>query len=201
MPLVIASHNRGKARDIASLFTKKDITLLFAYDLEVPEPDETGKTFIANAALKAMHSLKQTGLPSIADDCGLEVLALRNQPGIYSKRYAKRQGSWKNAMEVILQRLKGKSKKAMMCCSLSVAFPDGTNISVLEKLEGTIVEPRGTLGFGFDPFFLPTNSRLTLGEMTEDFRNRNNHRWLAFSSLEKKVSWEQLGVVVQGYSH
>ena len=75
------------------------------------------------------------------------------------------------------------------------------SISVLEKLEGTIVEPRGTLGFGFDPFFLPTNSRLTLGEMTEDFRNRNNHRWLAFSSLEKKVSWEQLAVTVQGYSH
>jgi XTP/dITP diphosphohydrolase len=193
--LVLATHNRGKSLDLASLFENCDIQLSFAYEMNVPEPVETGMSFAENALLKARHTVGFLGLPALADDCGLCISSLNGEPGIHSKRYALSEGSWEGAIQRIIQRIEGKSNIGFMCCSLALVWPDGSEVCVTGRLEGKIVYPRGQFGFGFDPCFQPTRSAQTLGEMTTLFRNKNNHRELAFSMLSEKINWQKLQLI------
>ena len=129
---------------------------------------------------------------SIADDCGLEVVSLNNRPGLFSKRFALQKGSWQQAMYHLNKEVHGKPRTAYMCCALAMAWPDGRTVVKTHRVKGTLVMPRGSLGFGFDPCFLPSGSIQTYGEMTALHRDSINHRAGAFHNLQPCVDWSNL---------
>ncbi len=168
--LVIATHNPGKLWEIAALLKPYGVAAVSAGDLGLPEPEETGDTFIANAELKALASAKGSGLPAIADDSGLCVDALDGAPGIYSARYAGESRDFAAAMQKLEKEIAATGAKppfrAHFVSAISLAWPDGRVESFEGKVFGTLVfPPRGGLGFGYDPIFLPDGLDKTFGEM------------------------------------
>ncbi len=198
--LLIASHNKGKAKEIAYLLQQFDLTLKYSWEIPIPEVEETGSTFIENALLKARSAVEETGLPTIADDCGLELEFLSNEPGIHSKRYAQHLGSWENAMWNFVERLEGEDTTAYFSCAIAMAWPSGDSLAKVFRLKGRFVSPRGRLGFGFDPCFLPDNSDRTLGEIEPGIRNKINHRAKAFELLSRQIDWIHCRPIGLGYS-
>ena len=190
--LLVASRNTGKAKEITELFKYLPVQTLLGAAIGLPDVEETGCSFEENALLKAKHGVSFSGQCSIADDCGLEVASLNGRPGIFSKRYAQHQGSWEKAMQQLNKEVLGRSKTAYMCCALAIAWPDGTTIVKIHRVKGTLVMPRGTLGFGFDPCFLPIGSSQTYGEMAANLRDSINHRAAAFQKLQSSVDWSTL---------
>ena len=185
--LVVASHNPGKVREIADLMTPHGIETVSAASLGLPEPEETGKTFVANAELKALAAAKGSGLPALADDSGLEVEALDGAPGIYSARWAGPDKDFSVGMEKVEQALAEKganepgARRANFTCALSLAWPDGTCETFEGKVFGTLVwPPRGTKGFGYDPIFIADGKTMTFGEMEPDDKHAISHRARAF---------------------
>ena len=168
--LVLATHNAGKLREFRELFAPYPVTLVSAGELGLPEPDETGTTFLANAALKAEAAMRGSGLPALADDSGLCVEALGGDPGIYSARWAGKPADFPAAMARIATLLDQggapEPRRAHFVAALVLARPGGPGESVEERVEGSIVPPRGTLGFGYDPLFLPDGYDRTFGEMS-----------------------------------
>lgn len=171
--LVIATHNPGKLAEMRELLTPYGIDAVSAADLKIAEPDETGKTFQANARIKAVAAANATQLPSFADDSGLVIDALDGAPGIYSARWAGDTKDFNGAMariERLLQERGAKEpaqRKAHFVSALCVAWPDGHLEDVEARADGTLVwPPRGTAGFGYDPAFLPDGYTRTFGEMT-----------------------------------
>ena len=187
--LVIATHNDGKLKEISALFSGLSLRLVSASDAEIPEPIETGASFIENAELKARYAAAHSGLPSLADDCGMSVSALGGEPGVYSKRFAMHAGSWEAAIQQLIHRLQGLPSTASFHCGLALAWPDGRMVSVEAAIEGRVVSPRGVFGAGFDPCFLPLSFSKTYGEMLPEQRDTINHRALAFRKLTEKVDW------------
>jgi len=168
--LVIATHNPGKLWEIAELLKPYQIAWREAGELGLPEPEETGDTFIANAELKALASAKGSGLMAVADDSGLCVDALGGAPGIYSARYAGESRDFAAAMVKLEKEIEAKGAKppfhAHFVSAISLAYPDGRVLSFEGKVFGTLVfPPRGGLGFGYDPIFLPDGHDKTFGEM------------------------------------
>jgi len=168
--LVIATHNPGKLWEIAELLKPYQIAAVSAGELGLPEPEETGDTFIANAELKALASAKGSGLMAVADDSGLCVDALGGAPGIYSARYAGESRDFAAAMVKLEKEIEAKGAKppfhAHFVSAISLAYPDGRVLSFEGKVFGTLVfPPRGGLGFGYDPIFLPDGHNKTFGEM------------------------------------
>ena len=157
--LVIASHNPGKVREIGDLLAPFEVEVVSAGELNLPEPEETGTTFVANAALKAHAAARGSGLPALADDSGLAVSALEGAPGIYSARWAGPGKDFKIAMEKVEAELaaKGaKDRRAAFVCALTLAWPDGLEATFEGRIEGHLIwPPRGTRGFGYDPMFVP----------------------------------------------
>mgnify|MGYP001201661541 CR=1 FL=1 len=192
--LVIASHNIGKAEELAAYAKEYARKLHLAYEIGLADVPETGDSFAANALLKAQAAVEQSGLPAIADDCGLEVESLGGQPGIFSKRYAMKQGSWSAAIKKLNQAVTGLDPTSYMCCALALALPNGVSFSVLAKIEGILVPYRGDQGFGFDPCFLPKDHQLTFGEMNPRMRAQNNHA----THLHSR---EEIGTREQGLRH
>ena len=192
--LIVASHNKGKLVEIAELLTRFDVETVGADELGLPEPEETGKTFLANAELKALASATTAGLPALADDSGLAVDALEGAPGIYSARWAETPngrdfdfGMHKIEM-AISQKQSGETapvpRTAKFICALSLAWPDGHVESFEGTVEGTLVWPmRGKNGFGYDPIFLPLGGDLTFGEMAPEAKHAMSHRADAFTQL------------------
>ncbi|MEW6766684.1 MAG: RdgB/HAM1 family non-canonical purine NTP pyrophosphatase [Pseudomonadota bacterium] len=171
--LVIATHNPGKLSEMRELLAPYGIDAVSAADLKIAEPDETGKTFQANARIKAVAAANATQLPAFADDSGLCVDALDGAPGIFSARWAGETKDFNGAMariERLLQERGAKEpsqRKAHFVSALCVAWPDGHLEAVEERVDGTLVwPPRGTAGFGYDPAFLPDGYTRTFGEMT-----------------------------------
>lgn len=171
--LVIATHNSGKLAEMRELLTPYGIEAVSAGELNLPEPEETGTTFAANARIKAEAAAKATGLPAFADDSGLCVDALDGQPGIYSARWAGPSKDFTAAMSQIERLLQERGatepaqRKAHFVSALCVAWPDGHFEEVEERVNGTMVwPPRGDAGFGYDPAFLPDGHGRTFGEMT-----------------------------------
>ena len=153
--------------------------------LGLPEPEETGATFVENAELKARAAAKESDIPSLADDSGLTVMALNGAPGVYSARWAGPNKNFPSAMARVERELAGKSdRRAAFICALVLAWPDGHCETVEGRVDGTIVwPPRGNKGFGYDPIFLPDGLALTFGEMDQDAKDRISHRGDAFRKL------------------
>jgi XTP/dITP diphosphohydrolase len=183
--LVIATHNPGKLREIAALIAPFGVTALSAGALGLAEPEETGTTFEANAALKAHAAAEASGLPALADDSGLVVPALGGDPGIYSARWAGPDKNFALGMCRVEDALTGKpDRRAHFVAVLALAWPDGHLEGFRGEAHGTLVWPsRGERGFGYDPMFLPDGRVLTYGEMDPDEKHRISHRAMAFRQL------------------
>ena len=171
--LVVATHNNGKLAEIRDLIGPFGLEAVSAGELGLPEPDETGLTFEANAELKALAAATVAKLPALADDSGLCVEALGGDPGIYSARWAGEDKDFARAMRNIEEKLQAKGattpeqRRAYFVAVLCLAQPDGTTQVWRGEVHGTLVwPPRGTAGFGYDPMFLPEGFDRTFGEMT-----------------------------------
>ena len=185
--LIVASHNPGKVREIKALLGPHGIEPVSAKDLNLPEPEETGATFAANAELKARAAADAGHHPALADDSGLWVDALDGAPGIYSARWAGPAKDFAVAMARVEKELlerKARDFSAKFVCALSLAMPHG----VIKTFEGEIhghltFPPRGRLGFGYDPIFIADGFEQTFGEIDPHVKNAMSHRARAFEKL------------------
>ena len=189
--LVIASHNPGKVREIAELLGPYGVESISAGELDLPEPEETGTTFVANAELKARIAADLSGLPALADDSGLCVDALGGDPGIFSARWAGESKDFDLAMRLVEDRLNEEpdmARSAHFVCALALAWPDGHVEWFEGRVDGTLVwPPRGGNGFGYDAMFLPDNGSETFGEMDAAAKHAISHRADAFRQLVAAV--------------
>jgi XTP/dITP diphosphohydrolase len=183
--LVIASHNQGKIREIAELLAPFGIEVISAGALGLPEPEETGTTFEANAELKALASARASGLPALADDSGLVVPAIGGDPGIYSARWAGPSKDFAIAMRKVEDALAGKTdRRAYFVAALTLAWPDGHTETFRGEVHGTVVwPPRGDKGFGYDPMFQADGATATFGEIDPAAKHEISHRAQAFKQL------------------
>jgi XTP/dITP diphosphohydrolase len=191
--LVIATHNRGKLKEMAALLAPHGFACVAAGELGLPEPEETGGSFTANAELKARAAAKGGGHMALADDSGLCVEALDGRPGIHSARWADPAGGpeggggrdFRRAMERVNRDLgASKDRRAYFVSVLALAWPDGRVKSFEGRVHGTLIwPPRGERGFGYDPMFVPDGHTETFGEMDPDLKHRISHRAVAFRKL------------------
>jgi len=186
--ILIGTHNKGKFKEISYLISKK-FRKINPTSLKIPSPKETGKTFTSNSKLKANFFSQYINYPVISDDSGLCIRALNQQPGVYSARLAKRQGSFFKAMKYILNKMKNKkNRSATFVCSLSFKLPKKKPINAIGKIKGSIsYNILGKNGFGYDPIFIPDNYSKTFGEMLKSKKIKIDHRFIAFKNLKKKV--------------
>jgi len=186
--ILIGTHNKGKFKEISYLLSKK-IKKISPIKLKIKSPKETGKTFSMNAQLKAKYFSRFTKLPVISDDSGLCIKALEKKPGIHSARWAKKHGSFSNAMKFILKRMKKKkNRSATFVCSLSFKYPRRKIVTVIGKIKGLIsYKMLGTRGFGYDPIFIPNGKNITFGQMSKFRKINMDHRYIAFKKLKRKI--------------
>lgn len=183
--LVIASHNEGKVVEIRDLLGPYGVDVISAAELGLPEPEETGETFAANAALKAKAACLAAGKPSLSDDSGLVVPALDGAPGVRSARWAGPNRDFDAAMRRVEDSLEGKTdRSARFVCVLALAWPEGNCDLYKGVVEGELVWPqRGNRGFGYDAVFLPNGYSETFGEMDPAIKHGISHRADAFRKL------------------
>jgi XTP/dITP diphosphohydrolase len=186
--LVIASHNPGKVREIRALLEPYGIEPISAASLDLPEPEETGTTFAANALLKARQAADLSGLPALADDSGLCVDALNGDPGIFSARWAGETKDFVAAMRLVEENLskapKDSGRDAHFVCALALCWPDGSDVEVQGRVDGVLVNPpRGDHGFGYDAMFVANGQTQTFGEMDPEAKHAMSHRADAFAKL------------------
>ncbi len=193
--LVIASHNAGKVREIRALLAPFGIEPVSAADLGLPEPDETGTTFEENALLKAHAAAQGSGLPALADDSGLCVAALGGAPGVYTADWAEKQPfeggpgrDWYFAMGKVEGKLAeigpDVDRSAYFACTLAIAWPDGEEAVFEGRVYGALSwPPRGTMGFGYDPVFVPNGHTQSFAEIPPEAKHAISHRADAFAKL------------------
>jgi len=193
--LVIATHNAGKLKEISALLAPHGVQCISAGSLGLPEPAETGETFVANALIKAHAAAQASGLPALADDSGLCVAALGDRPGVYTADWAERQRfegppgrDWYLAMGKVEGLLAEQGVDARrdcwFACVLAVAWPDGEHAVYEGRADGTLTwPPRGTLGFGYDPVFVPAGRSATFAELDPAEKHAISHRADAFAKL------------------
>lgn len=187
--LVIASHNPGKVREIAQLLGPYGIEPVSAAELDLPEPEETGVSFVDNAELKARLAADLSGLPALSDDSGLCVDALGGSPGIFSARWAGESKDFDVAMQRVHRELEAADpeagRNAHFICALAVCWPEDGQAELFEgRVDGTLVwPPRGKFGFGYDPMFQPIGYDQTFGEMDPVQKYAMSHRADAFRKL------------------
>ena len=186
--ILVGTHNIGKFKEIAYLISKK-YKKISPLSLNIPSPKETSKTFTGNSSLKANYFSKFVNYPVISDDSGLCIKSLKNKPGIYSARLAKKHGSFLKAMKFLLKKMKNKKdRSAFFVCSLSFKKPKKKLINVTGIIYGSISEKiLGKKGFGYDPIFIPNLSNKTFGEMDKNKKIKIDHRSIAFKKLKRKV--------------
>ena len=193
--LVIATHNAGKLKEISALLEPYGVKCISAGSLGLPEPVETGRTFVENALIKARAAAEASGLTALADDSGLSVAALDGRPGVYTADWAERQWfegepgrDWYMAMgkvEGMLQKIGPQvARDAWFSCILAIAWPDGDSAVYEGRVEGSLTwPPRGTMGFGYDPVFVPAGREQTFAELDPEEKHRISHRADAFAKL------------------
>lgn len=193
--LVIATHNAGKLKEISALLEPYGVKCISAGSLGLPEPAETGTTFVQNALIKARAAAEASGMAALADDSGLSVDALDGRPGVYTADWAERQWfegnpgrDWYMAMgkvEGMLQQLgPDTDRSAAFHCVLALAWPDGDHAVYEGKCAGSLTwPPRGTLGFGYDPVFMPQGREQTFAEIDPSEKHAISHRADAFAKL------------------
>ncbi len=184
MKIIFASHNQNKVAEIRKMLPK-NIELLSLSDIDYHEDiEEIGATLEENSKIKAETIFQHTGIPTIADDTGLEVYALNMEPGVYSARYAGTQKSDQDNMRKLLKSLDGKeNRKARFRTIFTFVAQD-----FFEQFEGLVEgqiqhEQIGNMGFGYDPIFIPEDKNLTFAEMTIDEKNKISHRARALAKL------------------
>ena len=197
--LVIASHNAGKVREIRALLAPFGIEPVSAGELGLAEPEETGTSFAENALLKAHASAQGSGLPALADDSGLCVSALGGAPGVYTADWAESQTfegeagrNWYMAMGKVEGKLAqigpNADRSAYFICTLAIAWPDGHEEIFEGRVDGSLTwPPRGTLGFGYDPVFVPKGRTETFAELDPEEKHKMSHRADAFRKLVAAV--------------
>jgi XTP/dITP diphosphohydrolase len=185
--IVVASHNPGKIREIGALLAPLGVVAISAGALGLPEPEETEPTFEGNAILKAKAAADAAGMAALADDSGLAVNALGGAPGIFSARWAGPSKDFGLAMEKVRVALleKGASDhSASFICVLALAAPGGAVETFRGEVSGSLVfPPRGALGFGYDPIFVPDGFDITFGEMEPERKHAMSHRARAFEKF------------------
>jgi len=185
--LIVASHNPGKVREIKALLGPHGIEPLSAKELGLPEPEETGATFAANAELKARAAADAGQHPALADDSGLWVDSLDGAPGIYSARWAGPAKDFHAAMARVEKELlekKARDYSAKFVCALSLATPHGEIKTFEGEIHGRLTfPPKGLLGFGYDPIFVADGFEQTFGEIDPHVKNAMSHRARAFEKL------------------
>ena len=190
--LLIATHNKGKIEELSRLFKEYNFETKSPLDFNLEEPIESETTFVGNARIKAHFAAKETGLPALADDSGIEVESLNGAPGVFTADWAETgQGrNFEYAMEKLWIEVQKttfkKPYKAQFCCTLVMAWPDGHDEVFEGKIKGHLIWPvRGNNGHGFDPMFKPKKFTETFGEMDRWEKNKISHRGLAFKKLKK----------------
>jgi XTP/dITP diphosphohydrolase len=189
--LVLASHNPGKLAELQALLAPHGVAIASSRDLGLPEPAETGRTFAANARLKAHTAAQATGLPALADDSGLEVRGLGGAPGVHSARWAGPERDFGKAMARVRDELSARfgaferaDRGAAFVAVLCLAWPDGHDELAEGRVEGELVDPpRGAEGFGYDPMFVPESQGRTFGEMPAADKQQRSHRARALRRL------------------
>jgi XTP/dITP diphosphohydrolase len=185
--LVLASHNRGKAREITELVAPYGLLVRGAGELGLAEPEETSSSFAENAALKARAAALASGVFALADDSGLNVEALDGAPGIYSARWAGPDKDFSLAMARVERELKeagAKNFSAAFVCVLALASPSGEVALFEGRVHGSLVfPPRGNNGFGYDPIFVADGMSETFGEIAAALKHAISHRARAFAKF------------------
>lgn len=187
--LVIASHNAGKVKEINELVRPFGIEAVSAGELGLPVPVEDENTFEGNAKIKALASATASGLPALADDSGMEVAALDGRPGVHTADWAETPSGrdFYMAMERVRREMAQSGSadaSARFVCCLCLAWPDGHTESFLGKVDGSLsFPPRGTMGFGFDPVFVPAGYEMTFAELDPETKHAISHRADAFRKL------------------
>ena len=190
--LIAATHNKGKVKELKDLFEPLGFNVTSAIDLDLPEPEETEKTFVGNAILKANAAALATGKPALADDSGLAVTALDGAPGIYSARWAGEPRDFGFAMTRVKEELESKGVtdySAKFVCVLAICWPDGHSEAFEGEVHGHLeFPPRGDKGFGYDPIFVADGETITFGEMDPARKHAMSHRADAFNKLKVWLS-------------
>ena len=190
--LLIDTNNQGKLKEIRELLPKY-IRIFSTSEFNLKSPKENGTSFEENSLIKSKYFSKKTNLICLADDSGLEIDFLNKAPGIYSARWAGKNGDFKKAIKKVYRELAKKDKnwknkiiKARFVCALSVSFLNKKLISAIGKIEGRISsEPKGKNGFGYDPIFIPLKRNKTFGEMSSLQKYKIDHRFAAFKKIRK----------------
>ncbi|MBO5441496.1 MAG: RdgB/HAM1 family non-canonical purine NTP pyrophosphatase [Alphaproteobacteria bacterium] len=187
--LIFASHNKGKIAEIREILSPLGIKVLSGEDLELPDVEETGKTFEENAYLKALAAAKEKNIPCIADDSGLCVDAIGGKPGVYTARYAPNR-DFDKGMDKLLEELaatKSGNRSAHFSCVIVLACPDGRYKAFEGRVDGCIASHKqGNAGFGYDPIFIPTGFNRSFAEFSGEEKNKISHRGRA---LQKFISY------------
>ncbi len=195
--LVLASHNKGKLREISALLAPFGIEAVAASEFGLAEPVETEDSFAGNALLKARFAAAGAGLPALSDDSGLCVAALGGEPGVYTADWAETPNGrdWMLAMTKVEERLAALgpdvSRAAEFVCVLALVWPDGVEQTFEGRMPGSLVwPPRGDLGFGYDPVFVPEGHAQTFAEMDPAEKHAISHRAKAFAKLKAGLGAE-----------
>jgi XTP/dITP diphosphohydrolase len=192
--IVIATHNKGKLEEFAALLAPYGVEAVSAGALGLPEPAETENTFAGNARIKALSAMKASGLIAVSDDSGLCVEALGGEPGVYTADWAGPDRDWTRAMRLVEEKLHAKGattpeqRRAYFSCTLCVVWPDGEERIYEGRAEGTLAwPPRGALGHGYDPMFVPDGETRTFAELAPEEKNRISHRAKALEKLVRDL--------------
>jgi XTP/dITP diphosphohydrolase len=181
--ILIATHNKGKLAEFATLLQPYGYDVVSAGELSLPEPDEIGHSFSENARLKARLAAQAANLPALADDSGLCVAAMNGAPGIFSARYAN--GDYPAAFtKIILACAEKQEFRARYVCALCFAQPDGTTATYIGQADGMIAKtPSGGMGFGYDPIFIPLGYEKTYAQLGAEHKDKISHRAQAFAQF------------------
>ncbi len=187
--IIFASHNQGKIAEIRELLSPYGVKVLSATDLDLPDVEETGKTFEENAYIKALAAAKAKNIPCFADDSGLCVDAIGGKPGVYTARYAPNR-DFNLGMDKLLKELddtNSKNRAAHFSCVIVFAKPDGSYKSFEGRVDGNIAASKtGSAGFGYDPIFIPTGYSRSFAEISSEEKNKISHRGRA---LQKFIAY------------
>ena len=190
--ILIGTNNKGKLREIREILPKR-VKSYPSIKFTGVEPVENGISFSENSFIKAKFFSKKTNMICLADDSGLEINILNNQPGIYSARWGGKKKDFDKAIQKVFRQLKRKDKdwkkkkiKCRFVCSLTLYWPGGKYITKVGSVRGTISKvKKGKKGFGYDPIFIPLRRKLTFGEMQPKLKHRIDHRYKAFKKIRK----------------
>ena len=184
--ILFFSHNQKKIIEVKQIFKNSKTKV---YDLnsfeKIKEPKETGNTFELNAKIKSKYGQQLFDMPCFADDSGFCVEALRNNPGVKSKRFLEKFSNNKAFEYIISNVVKKRNNKAFFVTAISLTLKENHHITFLGKISGTVsLEPKGTNGFGYDPIFIPENNIKTFAEMNLEEKNVISHRKIAITKLK-----------------